>query len=86
MVVWPRYNELVLQGDVYSTHLPHVIEAFFFPENGDVHHREGDERRARILQRRFARAYGLSAEMAPPLLAFDVQRAQSGRAPFRDVN
>ena len=80
-----RYNEVVLNGDAYAQRLPRVIEAFFFPENGPVHHREGEERQARILHRRFAIRYALSGSEAPPLLAFDVQLARNRRAPFRVV-
>jgi hypothetical protein len=32
------YNEVVLSADIYAAALPHVIEAFFYPTNGVVHH------------------------------------------------
>ena len=86
-----QYNEVVLNGELYASKLPYVIEAVFFPEGGQVHHREGDESRARLVHRRFVQAYGhaygpLRGVPAPPLLAFDVQHAKSQRAPFREVS
>ena len=81
-----RYNEVVLDGDKYASQLPHVIEAFFFPEHGPVHHHEGDEGQARTVRHDFARAYGLGRDETPPLLAFDVMKARAGEPPFREAS
>ena len=85
-----RYNEVVLDAYKYEASLPRVIEAVFFPEHAVVHHREGDEPRARLVHRSLLRAYGLAGARdraeVPPLLAFDVQLAQGGHAPFREVS
>ena len=81
-----RYNELVLDGAKYEAALPRVIEAVFFPENGPVHHREGDEASARMVHRRFVQAYQAHRLPTVPLLAFDVAEARAGRPPFRVVS
>ena len=82
IVAWARAR-VVLKGEVFAAMLPEVIEAVFYPDGGPVHHIEGDESRARIVHRRFARVYGLSGDRVPPLLIFDVDAARRRRAPFR---
>ena len=80
-----RYNEVVLKSDVYAAQLPGVVEAVFFPEHGPVHHPEGDEVRARGVHRAFINAFMLNGDRRVPLLAYDVEEARFGRAPFREV-
>ena len=77
-----RYNEIVLDGYVWKERLPRLIEAIFYPVGGHVDAWEGDSNRARKMQRNFMNAYGLTQQDAP-LLAYDVQEARAGRAPFR---
>jgi hypothetical protein len=77
-----QYNELVLNGHAYVNRLPHAVEAWFWPTNGPVHHREGSESRARTLHKRFRSRYNLSSTRCP-LLTFNVGEARAGRAPFR---
>ena len=82
------YNEVVLKGDHYASKLPHVIEAFFYPEEESsrefIHHAEGNAERARAAREAFLRAY--SGQIDPedvPLLAFDIALSRDGKAPFR---
>jgi hypothetical protein len=77
-----RYNEVVLNGWLYTQRLPGIVEAVFYPINGHVDHREGDENNARDIHARFRSRYGLAAKNVP-LLSFDVAAARDGQAPFR---
>ena len=79
-----RYNEIVFDGGQWKERLPNLIEAMFYPIKGHVDHREGDDRRARLLHQRLLRAYGLTAHQVP-LLVFDVQKARGGEAPFQSA-
>ena len=76
-----RYNELVLSGAVYTSALPAVIQAFFYPVNGPVHHREGDSDRAKKAHQLFLGNFPEAS--AVPLLTYDVALARAGEAPFR---
>mgnify|MGYP006950465998 CR=1 FL=1 len=77
-----RYNEIVLDGYVWKQRLPFLVEAIFYPVGGHVDAWEGDANRAREIQRNFVEAYGLALPDAP-LLAYDIEEARAGRAPFR---
>lgn len=69
--IWGRrydYNEIVVDGEHWSNHLPHTIEAFFrSDDHGKA--RKNDEV-ARQQHLKFITEYGLSAEELP-LLTFD---------------
>ena len=79
------YNEVVLDGTEWKDHLPHVIEAVFYPVNGHVDHREGDESAARSIHYKFLESFGLNG-VGTPLLSFDVHKAQhSNTHPFVDT-
>ena len=78
----------VWHDGVWHGALPASFEAFFFPINAPVHHREGDEATARRLHAAFRREFHLAAQgsnLDVPLLSFDVGEARRGRAPFRQV-
>jgi len=79
-----RYNEVVLDGWKYSEQLPNIIEAVFFPINGQVDKWEGSEDSARDVHAKMLQQYDLSAAQLP-LLSFDVEVARSGGEPFRDA-
>ena len=68
-----EYNELIVDGDHWTRHLPGIIEAFVItPE------RDGDVVELQKTRERFLRTYGLN-ETAAPVVRFDGAR---GRAPF----
>ena len=68
-----EYNELIVDGDHWTQHLPDIVEAFVItPE------REGDVVQLQQTRERFLRTFGLSATAAP-VVKFDVG---NGRAPF----
>jgi len=68
-----EYNELIVDGDHWTRHLPSIIEAFVItPE------RDGDVVELQKTRERFLRTYGLN-ETAAPVVRFDGAR---GRAPF----
>lgn len=71
------YNEVVVQGDEWNSHLPRTVEAFFLLKGADARH--GDA--ARGARRAFLEAYGLRAYDVP-LLEFD---PANWRAPFRFI-
>ena len=48
-----QYNEVVLWGDRWEEKLPFIVEAFFFPVNGHVDSREGDQGAARRARNAF---------------------------------
>lgn len=76
-----RYNEVVLRGDVWRRMLPELIEAVYYPINGQVTHREGDRHRAKQVHESFLHEFGLLASQIP-LLTYDFFKAREGRAPF----
>ena len=68
-----EYNELIVDGDHWTRHLPGIIEAFVIaPE------REGGVVELQKTRERFLRAYGLD-ETAAPVVRFD---GAGGRTPF----
>lgn len=68
-----EYNELIVDGDHWTQHLPGIVEAFVVtPE------REGDVVALQKTRERFLRTFGLSATAAP-VVRFD---GGNGRAPF----
>ena len=72
------YNELIVDGDHWTQHLPGIVEAFVItPE------REGDVVELEKTRERFLRTFGLSATSAP-VVRFDP--GGNGRAPFALVD
>ena len=81
-----RYNEIVFDGHLWAARLPSIIEAIFLPINGEVNTWEGGSRdSARDVRDRFVWTYGLSAQSVP-VLTYDLEAAESGLAPFNQIN
>lgn len=80
-------NEVVLDGEIWQSRLPSLIEAVFFPIHGNVKHWEGggDPSGARNLRDRFASMHGISPPDRVPVLTYDLAEAEAGRAPFREL-
>ena len=64
MLTWDRqtgnYNELIVDGDHWTKHLPGIIEAFVFTREEPQ-----SEQIVAEVHRRFLQAYGLSATDVP---------------------
>ena len=76
----PRYNELVLDPDVWVQSLPRTIKAIFFPSDGDP----GLEAKARQVQNQFKEVFSTSKyAQGVPLLAYN---PNSESAPFSLVH
>jgi hypothetical protein len=77
-----QYNEVVLDGRLWTSNLPSIVQAVFYPVNGHVDTTEGDVHRARAARGAFMDRFGLSQAELAPLLTYDVGAARSGRAPW----
>lgn len=77
-----QYNEVVLDGNEWTAHLPQIVAAVFYPINGHVDAIEGDAVRARSAHDAFTATYGLSSVDFAPLLTYDVAAARSGVMPW----
>ena len=75
-----QYNEIVLDGTIWTANLPEIVQAIYYPINGHVDHREGDQWRAATAHADFVRIFGLST--FAPLLTWDVAAAKRGAAPW----
>jgi len=78
MLTWDRqvtaYNELIVDGDHWTSHLPGIVEAFVITSG----HEPDALDKVRRMRQRFLQAYGLSATEAP-LVTFD---EANSHAPF----
>lgn len=78
MLTWDRegkgYNELILDGDHWTRHLPGIIEAFVIASERT----SDDVDQLRQTREWFLRTFDLDATEAP-LVKYD---EQNGRAPF----
>ena len=68
------YNELILSADAWSEHLPHTIEAVFFP----AYARYEQQQHARGVWQDFLRKYHLKWQDVP-LLVYHAERDASGQ-------
>ena len=75
-----QYNEVILQGSIWNQHLPIVVQAVFYPINGQVDAVEGDAQHAQAAREVFTTHFQL--KHLPPLLTYDVAKAHSNKAPW----
>ena len=75
------YNEVILDAEFWTSHLPQVVEAIFFPATSAP-----GEALARRVRKSFQEAFNYPAHL-PPLLRMNLEEGSNGNrmAPFELV-